>query len=140
MENQITANFTLNELIYSSTADRYDIDNTPSQFEYDNLVKLCKEVLQPIRDKWKKPIRVTSGYRSPQLNIRLKGASSSAHLKGLAADIDTPNNEKLFNIIISMMHKGEIDVDQLIDESNYSWIHIGLKENPKDNRNQILHL
>lgn len=140
MENQITKNFTLNELIYSSTADRYDIDNTPSQFEYNNLVKLCKEVLQPIRDKYGEPIKVTSGYRSPQLNIRLKGASSSAHLKGLAADIDTPNNEKLFNIIISMMHKGEIDVDQLIDESNYSWIHIGLKENPKDNRNQILHL
>lgn len=140
MENQITANFTLNELIYSSTADRYDIDNTPSKFEYDNLKRLCEEVLQPIRDKWKKPIKVTSGYRCPQLNIRLKGASSSAHLKGLAADIDTPNNEKLFHLIISMMHKGEIDVDQLIDESNYSWIHIGLKENPKDNRNQILHL
>ena len=140
MENQLTANFTLNELIHSSTADRYDIDNTPSQFEYNNLKRLCEEVLQPIRDRYSEPIKVTSGYRSPQLNIRLKGASSSAHLKGLAADIDTPNNEKLFNIIISMMHKGEIDVDQLIDESNYSWIHIGLKENPKDNRNQILHL
>lgn len=140
MENQITTNFTLNELIYSSTADRYNIDNTPSQFEYNNLVKLCKEVLQPIRNKYGEPIKVTSGYRCPELNRKLKGSSSSAHLKGLAADIDTPNNEKLFNIIISMMHKGEIDVDQLIDESNYSWIHIGLKENPKDNRNQILHL
>lgn len=140
MENQITTNFTLNELIYSSTADRYDIDNTPSQFEYDNLKRLCEKVLQPIRDKYGEPIKVTSGYRSPQLNIRLKGASSSAHLKGLAADIDTPNNEKLFNIIISMMHKGEIDVDQLIDESNYSWIHIGIKPDSKDNRNQILHL
>lgn len=140
MENQITANFTLNELTYSSTAEVNDIDNTPSTFEYNNLKRLCEEVLQPIRDKWGKPIKVNSGYRSPQLNIRLKGASSSAHLKGLAADIDTPNNEKLFHLIIAMMNNGEISVDQLIDESNYSWIHIGLKENPKDNRNQILRL
>lgn len=137
MENQITANFTLNELIYSSTADRYDIDNTPGQFEYNNLVKLCKEVLQPIREKYGKPITVNSGYRSPQLNSKLKGSATSQHCKGEAADIDCENNERLFNIIISMINNGEIEVGQLIDEKKYSWIHISL---PYHKKNQILHL
>lgn len=137
MENQITANFTLNELIYSSTADRYDIDNTPSQFEYNNLKRLCEEVLQPIRNRYGEPIKVTSGYRSPQLNSKLKGSATSQHCKGEAADIDCENNERLFNIIISMINNNEIEVGQLIDEKKYSWIHISL---PYHKKNQILHL
>ena len=137
MEEQITTNFTLNELIYSSTADRYDIDNTPSRMEYNNLKMLCENILQPIRDKWKKPIRVTSGYRSPALNSKLKGSATSQHCKGEAADIDCENNERLFNIIISMINNNEIEVGQLIDEKKYSWIHISL---PYYKKNQVLHL
>lgn len=143
MENQITANFTLNELIYSSTADRYDIDNTPSRMEYNNLKRLCEEVLQPIRNKWKKPIRVTSGYRSPALNVKVKGSGTSQHCRGEAADIEAANGEngKLFHIIEAMIHNGEIEVGQLIwekgDQHNPDWIHISL---PYHKKNQILHL
>ena len=140
MNNQLSEHFTLSEMTHSSTADRYKIDNTPSQFEYNNLKKLCEEVLEPIRMKWGKPIFVNSGYRSPQLNIRVKGAASSQHITGCAVDITSENNEKLFHLIISMLNNGEIEVSQLIDERNYSWLHIGLKENPDNNRNQVLHL
>lgn len=140
MNNQLSEHFTLSEMTQSSTADRYNINNNVGTFEYNNLQRLCKEVLQPIRNKYGEPIRVTSGYRCPELNRRLKGSASSAHLKGLAVDIDTPNNEKLFHLIIAMMNNGEISVDQLIDEKNFSWLHIGLKENPDNNRNQVLHL
>lgn len=140
MNNQLSEHFTLAEMTQSSTADRYNINNNVGTFEYNNLQRLCKEVLQPIRNKYGEPIRVTSGYRCPELNRRLKGSASSAHLKGLAVDIDTPNNEKLFHLIIAMMNNGEISVDQLIDEKNFSWLHIGLKENPDNNRNQVLHL
>ena len=144
MENQLTANFTLNELIHSSTADRYDIDNTPSQFEYNNLVKLCKEVLQPVREKWKKPIIVTSGYRSPALNVKVKGSGTSQHCRGEAADFEAANGEngKLFHIIEAMIHNNQIEVGQLIwekgDEHNPDWIHISLPMLHK--KNQILHL
>lgn len=140
MENQLSKNFTLAEMTCSTVAMAAKINNNVGTFEYNNLQRLCKEVLQPIRDKWGEAIIVTSGYRCPELNRRLKGSASSAHLKGLAVDIDTPNNEKLFHLIISMMNNGEISVDQLIDEKNFSWLHIGLKENPNNNRNQVLHL
>ena len=140
MENQITKNFTLKELTYSTVAAAAKINNTPNEDEYNNLVKLCKEVLQPIRDKYGDGILVTSGYRCEALNKRVKGSKTSAHMKGCAADIDTPNNEKLFHLIVSMINNNEISVDQLIDEKNFSWLHIGIKPNPKDNRNQVLHL
>ena len=137
MENQLTKNFTLRELTYSSTAEANDIDNTPGTFEYNNLKRLCEEVLQPVREKWGKPITVNSRYRSPQLNSKLKGSATSQHCKGEAADIDCENNERLFNIIISMINNNEIEVGQLIDEKKYSWIHISL---PYHKKNQVLHL
>lgn len=139
MENQLSKNFTLEELTQSSTAEANNIDNTPSKFEYENLKRLCEDVLQPIRDVWDKPIYVTSGYRCPALNTKVGGSASSAHMKGLAADIKTDNNEKLFHKIVSMVNNGDITFDQLIDESNYAWLHIGLRENDKNNRCQILH-
>lgn len=141
MENQLSKNFTLSELARSSTADRYKIDNTPGQFEYDNLKKLCEKVLQPIRDKWGKPIVITSGYRSPQLNVKVKGSGTSQHCKGEAADFEAASGEngKLFHIIEAMIHNGEIEVGQLIwekgDEYNPAWIHISL---PYHKKNQIL--
>ena len=138
MKNQITTNFTLDELTASTTAKKYNIDNTPSEEVYDNLVKLCKEVLQPIRDKYKKPITVTSGFRCKELNDKLKGSKTSQHMTGCAVDIDTPNNEVLFNLIISMLNNNEIEVSQCIDEKKYSWIHLGLYVGGK--HNQVLHL
>lgn len=143
MENQLSKNFTLRELTYSSTAEANDIDNTPGTFEYNNLVKLCKEVLQPIRDKWGKPIIITSGYRSPALNVKVKGSGLSQHCKGEAADFEAANGEngKLFHIIEVMIHNGEIEVGQLIwekgDEYNPDWIHVSL---PYHKKNQVLHL
>lgn len=138
MNNQLSEHFTLSEMTQSSTADRYNINNTPGQFEYDNLKKLCEEVLEPIRRKWGKPIFVNSGYRSPQLNIRVKGAASSQHITGCAVDITSENNEKLFHLIVSMLNNNEIEVSQLIDERNYSWLHLGLYVGRK--HNQVLHL
>lgn len=144
MENQLTTNFTLAELTYSSTAERYKIDNTPSQFEYGKLKKLCEDVLQPIRNKWGDGIKITSGYRCPALNTKVKGSASSQHCKGEAADFEPMNQEngKLFHIIEAMIHNGEITVGQLIwekgDEHNPDWIHISLPMAHK--KNQILRL
>ena len=50
MENQITKNFTLAELIYSATAVKKGIDNKPTEEHYNNIVSLCKNVLQPLRE------------------------------------------------------------------------------------------
>lgn len=83
-----------------------------------------------------KPIYVNSGYRSEALNKAVGGSSTSQHRLGMAADIDTHTREgniELFNLIAK-----NLSFDQLIDEKDYSWIHVSF--DPKRLRNQILHL
>lgn len=130
--------FKLNELIRSNTANRLKINNEPSKEESANLVRLIDEVLDPIREKWKKPITVTSGYRCKELNKAVGGVSTSQHCKGEAADVITVDNAALFALIVQMIKDKEITVGQLIDEKNYRWLHISLPTNNKVN--QILHL
>ena len=136
----LSKNFTFNELTYSNAADSYNIENTPGRIELENLTKLCNEILQPIRDKFGKSIYVNSGYRNPKVNRLVGGSSSSQHTKGQAADITVGSkegNKKLFDMIVQMIEDKEITVGQLIDESDYKWIHISL---PYRKVNQILHL
>jgi len=135
--------FTIKELSKSPTAQRLGIDNTPPPQEEGNLKLLVEKVLDPIREAYKKPIIVNSGYRCHVLNRKIGGVPNSHHLGGMAADIQTvkdtvEDNKTLFNIIQKMIESKEIEVTQLIDEKNYSWIHISY--NPADIRNQILHL
>lgn len=130
----LTENFTLKELIYSSTAQRLQISNYPDAQEMENLKKLCKEILQPIRNKLKLPITVTSGYRNSLLNKVLGGAKNSQHISGEAADILCADNYKLWSLINQMIKSGEIVVGQLINEKNLSWIHISLPTGKHNNQ------
>jgi uncharacterized protein YcbK (DUF882 family) len=137
---KLSKNFSLNELTYSSTARANKVDNIPDRWELENLKKLCHDILQPIRDKYGKSIFVTSGYRNPIVNRLVNGSSTSQHMKGEAADITVGSkegNKKLFELIVEMIENVEIKVGQLIDEKNYSWIHISL---PYKKVNQVLHL
>lgn len=137
-------NFTYEELVNSPTANRLKINNTPNKQQKESLRKLATEILQVIRDKYDKPIIVTSGFRCEKLNKAVGGAKSSQHCKGEAADIRSvsdsiKDNKELFDLIKSMMDKGEIKVGQLIDEYNYNWVHVSLPRIGKTN-NQILHI
>lgn len=128
--------FTIKELSHSDTALIRGIDNYPTAEAMSNLTKLVSNVLDPLREKYGKPIRVSSGYRSPILNRSVNGATSSQHRTGEAADITAGSkegNKALFEII-----KKELPYDQLIDEKNYSWIHVSYREGR--NRKQILKL
>lgn len=138
---QLSDNFTLEELIRSNTADSKGIDNTPCDEVIENLQYLAETVLQPIRERYGRPISITSGYRCEKLNKAVGGVSNSQHKSGQAADIDVgdkEDNKELFNIIEDMVNCREIEVDQLLDEAKYKWIHISKKKS--GNRNQILHL
>lgn len=128
---KLSKNFTLRELTKSETAARYGIDNKPNPEFTVNLQKLCETVLQPIRDEYKKPIVISSGYRCPLLNKIVKGVPGSDHLLGAAADIhsvsDTiADNKKLFDIILKLVDKGVINARQIISEKNFSWIHVSI--------------
>lgn len=136
----ITANFTMEELVASATANRLKIDNTPSKDQASQLCLLAYKVLQPLRDAYRKPIRISSGFRCQALNKAVNGVPTSQHLKGEAADINNgiPENRKIFELAQKMIKEGKIEVGQLINEKGYQWIHISLPD--KKHKNQILHL
>jgi len=83
----LSKNFVLDEFVESSTASRLHIDNTPDFEVKINIVRLCKAILQPLRDALQCPIHVTSGYRCKALNAAVGGVPNSQHMYGLAADI-----------------------------------------------------
>lgn len=122
-DGQITKNFSLREMIHSDTAVKYGIRNVPNGKHLDNIISLCENVLQPLRDQLGVPVRISSGFRCRALNSHkdIGGAVNSQHTKGEAADIHakgyTP--QQLFDFII----KSGIVYDQLIQEFD-EWVHI----------------
>ena len=129
--------FSIEELCKSDTAKSLHINNTPSEEIKENLEALIIHVLDVLRESYGKPIRVNSGYRSAELNNAIKGAANSQHLTGEAADITAGSreeNKKLFDLI---MQNGVYD--QLIDEMDYSWVHVSYKRNLR-NRKQVLYI
>ena len=133
--------FTLRELTKSDTAIRKGIDNTPSGLVRSRLTELVANVLDPLREAYGKPIRVTSGYRCAKLNKIVGGAARSAHMYGYAADITTipdtfKDNKKLFDLILSQ----KLPFDKLIwemgNDAGPDWIHISYVAGA--NRKQIL--
>ena len=119
--------FTLEELTSTDTG----LPNNPSPSQKSNLLALTDNVLDPVRMRFGRPIRVNSGFRSQEVNDKVNGAKNSQHLKGEAADLTCENNKKLFEII-----RDNFTFDQLINEYNYSWIHVSFSQ--LHNRNQIL--
>ena len=141
---QLTENFTLEELIQSATAEAKGIKNVPNSAELSNLKAVAK-LLQSIRNKYGKPIKVSSGFRCKQLNKAVGGSATSQHLSGEAADIKATGkgctNAALFKCIKGMIESGEIRVGQLIWEygtqTNPQWVHVSL---PYRKVNNILYL
>lgn len=126
---KLTKNFTLEELCYT----RHPFPNKPNDTQVEALRNLAENILQPARDLFGEPIKVNSGYRSPQVNRAVKSTNpNSQHTKGEAADLDCRDNRKLYEII-----RDNLDFDQLINERNYSWIHVSFTKRRK-NRNQEL--
>ena len=137
---KLTENFSLKEMTKSQTAERNGISNNPSEDHQDNLKKLCENILQPIRTHYGKVVSVSSGYRSPELCVKIGSSLKSQHAKGQAAyfEIFGLPNAELAKYIIE-----NLDFDQLIleyhnvDEPNSGWIHCSYK-NSEDNRKQVL--
>jgi len=132
---RLSKNFYLSEMIRSATAQRLEIENSPSQKDILNLIKLTDNILQPVRDIIG-AIRITSGFRHPDLSVAIGSKPSSQHCRGEAVDCQfhsggTMNNKLLMDTIIQ-----NCEFDQLIEEFSYSWVHVSYSEG--NNRNQIL--
>ena len=128
--------FTIKELCQSDTAVKKKINNTPNSEIVNNLTQLVNNILDPLREKYGKPITVNSGYRCEALNIAVGGSKTSHHMLGLAADI-TAGSPSKNKILFDLIQELELPFDQLIDEKNYRWIHVSFSNKP---RKQILHL
>ena len=134
---KLSKNFTLSEIIKSNTAKRLGINNAPNKEHLKNMQVLVRDLIQPMRDVLG-PIRISSGYRNPELNRAIGGSSKSQHCKGEALDLQYWSKGKMSNKeIYDWVVKSGIEFDQMINEFDYSWIHISLKSNGK-NRKQIL--
>ena len=118
----LSEHFTLSELTMSERAARDGLDNTPSSTSIENLKRLAA-ALEAIRVKLGRPIVVTSGYRAPLVNKAVGGAADSAHVLGLAADINCPGmTPKALALFIK---SSGVKYDQLILEYD-TWVHFGL--------------
>ena len=128
--------FTIKELTKSSIAESKGLNNTPNKQQEQNLIDLVDNILDPLRERYGKPITVNSGYRCPALNKAVNGSKTSQHVKGLAADI-TAGSPKENKVLFQLAQELDLPFDQLIDEKKFKWVHISFSEKP---RKQILHL
>ena len=116
----LTEHFTLEELCFSSTAERLGIDNTPPEDIVANVNVLARG-LEQVRALLGKPMHIDSGYRCVALNSAVKGAQDSAHLRGFAADFICPEFGDPLGIVRTVSNSA-IVFDQCIQEG--SWVHI----------------
>ena len=160
--SHLSPNFTLGELTKSGSHP--EVYNIPSHEAIENMKRLCiwLEVLRErYNDKYvvvkgdsstslgmtnggEEPIRINSGYRSPQLNRKIGGAANSNHLTGCAVDIRVSGMEQLIRyaaILLDYADESKQDFDELLIEKNrYGaiWLHFAVR--PKDNRRKVLFL
>lgn len=135
---KLSANFSTSELTRSQTAARKGIKNQPNEEQLANLKALCENVLQPIRDHFGKPVRISSGLRVPELNAAIGGSTTSDHCKGMAADIELPgvDNKELAEWIGENLEFRQLILEFYTGEPDSGWVHVSYDYS--DNKQQVL--
>ena len=136
----ISAHISYREGVYSTTAIRKGISNTPNDEQLENMELVADEVFEPLRAWVNGPIKINSFFRSPDLNKSIGGSSKSQHCKGQAIDIDDTfgkvTNAEMYHYI-----KDNLDFDQMIwefgNDDNPDWVHVSYVSAQK-NRNRCL--
>ena len=133
---RLSKNFVLSEITRSNTAKRLGISNEPKKEHLKNLQRIITDIIQPMRDDIG-PIRISSGYRSPSLNRAISGSNKSQHTKGQALDLQFWKEGKMCNKeVYDWVLENDVEFDQMINEFDFSWVHLSLKESK--NRKQVL--
>ena len=124
MPRMLSPNFSLDELIFSQTASREKIDNTPDAKVMANLKHLASQ-LEIVREKLGGvPLLISSGYRSPALNVAVGGSVKSVHVSGLAVDFTAPKFGTVLQVAKAVSTCG-VAFDQVIYEFGH-WVHLGV--------------
>jgi len=123
---RISKHLTLAELIRSESAKRLGISNMPTDEHIENLKELAENIFEPIREHFKHPIYISSGYRSQKLNAAIGGSMNSQHSRGMAIDIDMDGTDIKNSAIFE--YAKTLPFDQLIwefgNKDNPDWVHI----------------
>lgn len=130
----ISKHISYEEATNSPTALRLKIKNEPNEDQLKAMKAVSVMCFEPLREWYNKPIKINSFFRCEALNTAVGGAKNSQHAKGEAIDMSAGNkeeNKKLFDWC-----KANLIFDQLINEYDYSWVHISYKKGM--NRNQTL--
>lgn len=125
---KLSPNFTLEELT-ATNHPRLQVE--PSTEVVVNLCKLAITVLQPLRDFMKEPIRITSGFRSKELNRYVGGVANSYHLKGLAADIHVNDEQHAARMFAFLSKLESVDSVLLERKGKSTWLHVQTAWNPR---------
>lgn len=126
---RLTANFSLAELTRSTTAERLRLDNTPPPGLLPQL-QATAEMLQRIREHLQRPVIVTSGYRSAEVNRAVGGVTSSDHIRGQAADILVPSHGTPSQVAKALApHVQALGIGQLALEGvkGKQWVHVSTR-------------
>jgi len=131
---RISKHLSLAEVIRSETAKRRGISNMPTPEHIENFKILAENVFEKVREHFKVPIHISSGYRSFELNRAIKGSKTSQHMKGEAIDIDMDGSSSgVTNADIYNFIKDNLEYDQLIWEfgtdRNPDWVHVSYSKN-----------
>lgn len=129
---KISEHITFDEATISHTAIRLRIDNTPTAEIIENMKLVAVKCFEPLRKWYGKPIKINSFYRSVLLNKAIGGSPTSDHVKGCSIDLtggSKDENKKIYDWC-----KANLIFDQLINEYDYTWVHISFKKGM--NRNQ----
>lgn len=118
---KLTEHFTLDELTISQEAARSGLKNKPDAEQTQRLRLLCQNVLEPLRSRVKRPIIVSSGFRSRSVNARIGGSSRSQHCKGEAVDFHVPG--MTVAEVVDLIRAMRLPVDQCIEEFG-AWVHV----------------
>ena len=132
--------FTLAELTRSSAAADAGLRNEPNAEELAALRELVANVLDPLRRRLRKPVKINSGFRSKAVNDELRrrgrnASQTSQHMLGEAADIVVAglSARELAGEIV----RGGIPFDQVIWYDG-GWVHVSFTKR-RDNRREVLH-
>lgn len=126
----LSPHFTLAEFIHSNTAAKSGIANNPMQRQIRAMVALCENVLEPVRAQFGRPVRITSGFRSPALCLAVGSKRTSQHAKGEAADFEIAG---VSNFDVACWIRDNLAFDQLILENyvrgqpNSGWVHVSYR-------------
>lgn len=132
--SNISKHITLDEAINSPTALRLKIKNEPNEAQLGFMIIVAERCFEPLREWYGKPIKINSFFRCEELNKAVGGAKNSQHSKGEAIDMSAGSKEE--NKKIFDWCKANLIFDQLINEYDYTWVHISYKVGM--NRNQTL--